>query len=481
MRSAAEYQSDMHAFIESVLADIGPRESCSENERRLGERLGERWRAVGLEVRTERFTCHPKAFLGFIPFAALLYLAATVAYWISPALCVLFAAASAALTLLELVRYREFVDGLFPSAEGENVIGIIRPRGPVQRRVIVSAHQDSAYEFNLWFFLKAAAVPVMLIGFTAVFVPLFGGLARALSSTPEAHAFTVIGYLCMGLYPFVGLNLFFHTYSVVPGAMDDLAGISVLTGVAQALAAGPGEEPPLAGTEVRVIGMSSEEAGLRGAKRYVDAHRQELSEVPTYGLFVDGVYDERFLTVLNREIFTGARHDPQLVRMARAVAQQRGWHMHEHTLLLGATDATPFSLAGVPSVALLCQDATRLVPNYHTRLDTLDYVRPASLGVMLQVVLDMVQRIDAGDGTLSLPRRGPGSRRMEGSASALPGIAKQCPPLWPNGKAIRETAGFTIAAQSPLLGKEGDNPRPTARRRSRWGRRARRRPRWAPS
>jgi Zn-dependent M28 family amino/carboxypeptidase len=201
----------------------------------------------------------------------------------------------------------------------------------------------------------------------------------------------------MGLYPFVGLNLFFHTYSVVPGAMDDLAGISVLTGVAQALTPAAGDEPLLAGTEVRVIGMSSEEAGLRGAKRYVEAHRRELSEVPTYGLFVDGVYDERFLTVLNREIFTGARHDPRLVRMGQEVAQQRGWHMHEHTLLLGATDATPFSLAGVPSVALLCQDATRLVPNYHTRLDTLDYVRPASLGVMLQVVLDMIQRIDAGD------------------------------------------------------------------------------------
>jgi aminopeptidase-like protein len=37
-----------------------------------------------------------------------------------------------------------------------------------------------------------------------------------------------------------------------------------------------------------------------------------------------------------------------------------------------------------------------LVPNYHTRLDTLERVRPDSLAVMLQVVLDMIEEIDAG-------------------------------------------------------------------------------------
>ncbi len=398
MRAASEYQDQMYGFIDSALREIGPRESCSANEQRLGQRLAERWRAAGFEVRTQRFSCHPKAFLGFIPFAALLYLGATIFYWVSAPLCMVLAGACALLTILELVRYREFIDPLFPVAEGENVIAVIRPRGPVRRRVIVSAHQDSAYEFNLWYFLKAASVPIMLLGFAAVFVPLFGGLAKSLSATPDAHAFDVIGYVCMGLYPFVGLNLFFHTYSVVPGAMDDLAGISVLTGVAQALAdAGAAGEPALAHTEVRLIAMSSEEAGLRGAKRYAATHQHELSVVPTYGLFVDGVYDERFLTVLNREIFTGARHDPRLVRLAHTVAAQRGWSIQEHTLLLGATDATPFSLMGMPSVALLCQDATRLVPNYHTRLDTLEHVRPASLGVMLQMVLDMIERIDADD------------------------------------------------------------------------------------
>ena len=73
---ASGYQDYMYGLIQTVLTEIGPRESCSENERRLGRRLAELWSALGHEVRTERFTCHPKAFLGFIPFSALLYLAA---------------------------------------------------------------------------------------------------------------------------------------------------------------------------------------------------------------------------------------------------------------------------------------------------------------------------------------------------------------------------------------------------------------------
>jgi hypothetical protein len=397
---AERYQDLMYRFVETVLTEIGPRESCSENERRLGRRLADMWSGLGLEVHTERFTCNPKAFLGFIPLATLLYLLATISYWLWPVVGFAFAAAAQAMIVFELLRYREFVDFLFPTAEGENVIGVIRPRGEVKQRVIISAHQDSAYEFNLWFFLKNAAVPINVITFVAPLVPLLGGLAKSLAGTAgHSHGFDVIGYVAMGLYPVVGLNFFFHTYSVVPGAMDDLAGVSILAGVAQAFAdgrSGNGEGAPrLEHTEVRVLAVSSEEAGLRGAKRYAAAHASELKALPAYNINVDGIYDERHLTIVTAELFTGVRHDPRLIGLAKEVTTAHGWQVKEHMVPVGATDATAFAQAGIPSVSLLCQDASRLVPNYHTRLDTIEHVRPASLGVMLQLVLDMIQRLDA--------------------------------------------------------------------------------------
>jgi len=397
---AERYQDQMYRFVESVLTEIGPRESCSENERRLGRRLAEMWGGLGLEVHTERFTCNPKAFLGFIPIATLLYLLATISYWLSPFICFVLAAAAEAMIVFELLRYRELVDMFFPTAEGENVIGVVRPRGEIKQRVIVSAHQDSAYEFNLWFFLKNAAVPINILAFIAPVVPLLGGLAKSLAGTAgHSHGFDVIGYVAMGLYPIVGLNFFFHTYSVVPGAMDDLAGVSVLAGVAQALAdarnGGAEAAPLLENTEVRVLAVSSEEAGLRGAKRYAAAHARELQEIPSYNINVDGVYDERHLTIVTRELFTGVHHDPRLVQLAKDITAAHGWQVKEHMIPVGATDATAFAQAGVASLCLLCQDASRLVPNYHTRLDTIEHVRPASLSVMLQLVLEMIQRLDA--------------------------------------------------------------------------------------
>ena len=63
----------------------------------------------------------------------------------------------------------------------------------------------------------------------------------------------------------------------------------------------------------------------------------------------------------------------------------------------GGTDAASFAGAGIPSVALLCQDTTSLAPNYHTRLDTIDRIRPESLEVMHCVVTSMVRSIDNGD------------------------------------------------------------------------------------
>lgn len=393
--NADNYRESMYAFVRSVLADIGARESCSENERRLGRRLVEEWRALGLDVRTETFTCHPKAFLGFIPIATLLYLLATIAYWLLPIACVVLAAASFALLWFELMRYRELIDPLFAEAQGENVVGVLKPAGDVERRVIVSAHQDSAYEFNLWYFLKGAAVPVMVIGFAAVLVPLIGGLVKLLAGAgTESHGFNVVGFVAMGLYPVVGLNFFFHTYAVVPGAMDDLAGISVVTGVARALGDARRDGNALRGTEIVLLALSSEEAGLRGAKRFAERHRAELHAIPTFVINVDGVYDEQHLTVIDRELTTSVRHDPRLVRLARERAAARGRTIHQHLIPLGASDATAFAQAGVATVALLCQDATRLVPNYHTRLDTLEHVRPESLTVMLQLVLDMVAEID---------------------------------------------------------------------------------------
>ena len=398
MFSAASYQSGMFAFLERALHEIGPRESCSPAERRLGEMLQTEWSRQGHEVRSQAFTCHPRAFLGFLPISTLLYLAATILYWVSPLIAAIAGGLAAAMIWFELVRYRELVDPLFPAETGQNVYAIVPPAGEVRRRVVVAAHQDSAYEFNLWYFLGNASIPISLLGFVAVLLVFGGSLAKLIAGADNGSTiFNLIGFAAMGLYPVVGLNLFFHTYNVVPGAMDDLAGISVLAGAGQALADLKQSGIPLQTTEVVLLACSAEEAGLRGAKRFVEIHGPQLLQGESYDINVDGIYDERHLTVVTAELTTGARHDPRLVALAEDCAGKQGWPIQRFVIPLGATDATPFALAGIPSVTLLCQETRGLAPNYHTRLDTLEHVRPQSLTVTLQLVIDMIRRLDEGE------------------------------------------------------------------------------------
>ena len=391
------YKDYMFGLVKRVIDDIGPRPPCSEKEKRLGYFLVEEWKSICDRIDVETFTCSPTAFLGFIRLLALLYFIAVILYWFFPPVSLVLMIIILTVSIFEL-NYREFVDFLFPRKHGENVIGVIQPDGEVKQRVIVSAHLDSAYEFNFFYYLKNAAIPILIIIVLGLVIAFGGSLAKTIAystGTDGAQVFIVIGIIMVVLSPLVGLLLFFHTYRPVPGAMDNMAGIAIVSGLGKYLS-----EAKMNGncfpekTEVVLLATSSEEAGLRGAKRYVSKHLTEMKKTPTYGLFLDCIYDEKFLTVAKREIFTGATHDHDMVKMAQEVAAIHSWPIAAKVIPVGATDASAFSLRGIPSICLLCQDISRLVPNYHTRNDIYEYIRPESLSVSLQVVIDMIERID---------------------------------------------------------------------------------------
>jgi len=390
----------MYGLVKKAIDEIGPRPSCSEQEKRLGRLLVEEWQPFCDKVDSETFTCSPTAFLGFIRFSVLLYFAAVILYWFYPLASFIMVTICFSMVFFEYLRYREFVDFLFPRKQGENIIGTIRPRSKATRRIIVSAHMDSAYEFNFIYYLRKAAILVIDLAMIGMVIALFGSLAKTIAyfgGFADNTAFASVGYVMAAFTPVMAFFLFFHTYKPVPGAMDDMAGVAVVAGLGKYLdeARRNGDWFPER-TEVVLLAMSSEEAGLRGAKRYASRHLQEMKTTPTYGLFLDNICDEKYLTVINREICTRARHNPELIKMAQDVAEHHNWPMAVRPIPLqgGGTDAAAFSVKGVPAVCLLCQDISKAVPNYHTRNDTYEHIRPESLSVSLQLVIDMIQRID---------------------------------------------------------------------------------------
>ena len=365
MAPADRYADHMYELVDRAVTDIGPRESCSEEEKRLGRLYAREIEPVCDRIEVEEFTCSPKAFLGFFPFLVLLYLAGVVLYYIYPPVSVILAAIGIGVFYYEVVSYRELIDPLFPKRKGENVAGFVRPAGEVKKRVIVSAHLDSAYEFKVWYWLKGFSVPAMALAFLAPVLLLGAALARTIadsSGTPENAVYTALGIALIALSPIVAVFFFFHTDDVVPGAMDDMAGIAVLAGLGEYLhdaKGGDGFYPE--NTEIVLLALSSEEAGLRGAKRYAARHKKEYADVPTYAVFLDGIYDEQFLTVFKREVWCSAKLDPYLVELAQEAAAANGHDIRTGVLAVGATDASAFARAGIPSVSICCQDSTRLV------------------------------------------------------------------------------------------------------------------------
>ncbi|MDP2437336.1 MAG: M20/M25/M40 family metallo-hydrolase [archaeon] len=255
--------------------------------------------------------------------------------------------------------------------------------------MVVSAHQDAAYEFNLWWLFRDGGVPAMILSIGCLLMPL-GTSLMGLLTDQGADDVSLMALLLL-LWPFAALNFMFHSGHVVPGAMDNLAGICVLMGLSPLL------RDRLEHTEVLLLATSSEECGLRGAKAFAQAHLSEFAGnclLPTRGIFVDGIYDEKHLTVVTRELTTGAKHDPRLVAMAERVAAALGFPCERAVIPFGASDASAFSTSGIPSLSILCQDTHRLVHNYHTRDDTIELVKPSSMSTTLRLVYSMLEIID---------------------------------------------------------------------------------------
>ncbi len=400
MAKAAERYTDyMYGLIDRVMKEIGPRESCSEEEKALGRLFGEEIGPACEKVEAETFTCSPTAFVGFFPFLVLLYFAGVVLYFFLPPVAAALGIIGFIPLFEEVVRYKEFIDPLYPKKQGENVAGFVKPDGEAKRRVYVSAHFDSAYEFKIWYWFKSFSTVLMAVGFLSVIL-LFGfSLARAIAEPigmPGATVFWVFGIILAALSPLVSIFFFFHTSDVVPGAMDDMAGIAVLAGLGKYFedARDLGEFYPK-NTEVVLLGLACEEAGLRGAKRYAANHAPDGDTLTSCGIFLDGIYDEQFFTVFTKEVWPGGKMDPGLVELAVGSANDSGYDIKKALLPLGATDASAFAIAGIPSVSMCLWDASRLVPHYHTRYDTIDHIKPSSLTVALQTLIEMLSRIDS--------------------------------------------------------------------------------------
>ncbi|MBN2153563.1 MAG: M28 family peptidase [Candidatus Lokiarchaeota archaeon] len=414
-RERADY---MYNFIKEVIERFGPRNPCSSAERKAAhfvrEELGKRCD----EVAVEEFKCVPRGLFLWIPVAITCVLSSflvfIVTYIVQPPRPVQIAVTAVAACLVVLAfivtwfqffNYREFLDRLFKEKGSQNVIGTFKASAGRKKVIIFSAHLDSAFEFTLSRISENFQRVVVFLG--------FGILVAWLCLSIAALVLTIFTFVPPGVFtaalvlfsvgiPVMGFLSFFimpgDRANVVPGAIDDLSGISVVMGLSECLHARRDLVPP--NVEVRLIAFGCEEAGLRGAYRYAARHGDELKDLNAEVVNMDGLELGTRYHVIEYEPTTRTLHSKEVVERIMDAAATAGVNAHrfgagklERTLgfASGGSDAAAFSKAGIKAASIISRDVVRSTHFYHLRYDTIDNVDPSAMTGALKICLAYLQ------------------------------------------------------------------------------------------
>ncbi|TFG18984.1 MAG: Zn-dependent exopeptidase M28 [Promethearchaeota archaeon] len=297
------------------------------------------------------------------------------------------------------MKYHETYDFLFPKKRSKNVVGMINPLDKEEKTIIFSAHHDSAFEFNTFFYLKRFGQIIINVGYLAVGIVLIGIVVKFvfdLLNIQLTLLFFIFGVVFLCFTPIVLVYILFHSYKPVPGAFDNLSGVSIVLGIAKYLNDHKNDEHFPKKTRVLLISFAGEESGLRGAKRYVEGHFEEMKQNGTIIVNMDSIAKKDTLIIIDKESGIGAKHDPAIYEPIYEIAREMNSNAKKAALPFGATDAAAFSKKGIPAVSLSGLDlVSELVPYYHTRNDTPDVVEKEALGQTLELCLRYLQKIDA--------------------------------------------------------------------------------------
>ena len=107
----------------------------------------------------------------------------------------------------------------------------------------------------------------------------------------------------------------------MPGAADNLSASALAVAMCRFLVQNPSYIPD--DTEIRFVSFGSEEAGLRGSRRYVERHLDELKRLDARLLNFETVAHPE-ITILTSDMNGAVKNSPEMVKSVVAAAQRAG-------------------------------------------------------------------------------------------------------------------------------------------------------------
>lgn len=381
--------------ITRIVNEIGPRKPGSPEELKAQELMAKELSKYCEDVKIEEFKVHRQAFMGFIPFTVACAIASVFTYaFASPIISLILVILGFIPLLLEFVMYKQFIDPLFIGHPSHNVIAKRAPKGEVKKRIVFVGHSDSQFEWTLNYLLGGVGMKLVLIpavvGLVAdLIIAIIGIICASTNGALEAAEprwLMILSFVVGCIFiPFQLGFLFFQSYTKsVPGASDNLSGCYGAISVAKAL---DDTDTRFENTEVVVICSGSEEAGLRGAKAYVNAHEKELKDIETCVIACDTFRDLETMAVYDRDMSGTVKHDWGVKHLVKNAGANCGYDLHFESVYIGASDAAAFTQRGVKATGFAAMDPTP--PRYyHTRLDNVENLREDAIAAGIEILIE---------------------------------------------------------------------------------------------
>ena len=404
--------------ITSVIKRYGPRESGNKNCMATQKHIDKEMKPFCDETGFESYKMAPKAFLHFTK-------TISVAIFLSVFVCLILVftgvfegvggsdffvpqcivggvvAVSLLITVLEFLLYKPFCDIFYKKIEGHNYYAVRKPKGEVKKRIVISGHCDSAYQWRHIYYGKK--IPLMGIC-------MAGTIGTGVVSFVIAVITVIANFVDMGAFGdfLVNYSYYFHILTalfmitlflfvdfktVSPGANDNLTGTYAAVCALRMLDMAGVE---FENTEVVAMITDGEEAGLRGCKQWAKDHKDEYmnSGVETAVLCVDTLTDLEYLNVYDRDMTGTVKHDPKFSKLVMDSAVEAGHNdLKFASVFFGSSDAAAFSQAGITSTCLAAMDPAP-ADYYHNVRDSYDRLVPKAIKTGYEIILSTIFNFD---------------------------------------------------------------------------------------
>jgi hypothetical protein len=407
---------EMVDFITYICDEVGPRIGGSEQEKRAGDIIQERLDFCD-ETTQEEFTCRPGGFLDFIWVTAAFYILGVFSYYfISPLVSLILIFIALAVYSIQQNFLYEVVDFLFPEVTSYHIIGKIKPTKKPTKLVLLAGHHDSAYEFPLLsklgeksMFVIITAVGIILLNMLLCIIRTGITLTQGSFSISDPFEFmreiptlsisTTVDLVqsiifIIGVIVILGVAFNLRSNKVVLGANDNLTGVAAVIEVGKFLS----KNKPV-NTEIWLVSFAGEEH-MRGSKRFVSTHREELKKRQALLFNLESLNTEAFL-IATGETMHLTKHSPLVVdfatKAAEKVASKTNFSFKVDILPFAGSDATNFSKKGLHATTLFGMSPSGMPLDWHTLNDTPDKLVGSRLAKAAEIALQFVYEVDQSE------------------------------------------------------------------------------------